>query len=308
MPLHIDYRPQNLDEIVGNKGIVESHKSLFYNRDSDRPHSILYIGPSGCGKTTFARIYASMLDCHKRDITEINAANNRGIDTARKIQESMIFKPLNGSSKCYIIDEVHATSKDFQNAMLKALEDAPDHVYFLLATTDPQKLIPTLKNRCTTFEVNLLSVSELKFLLSNILKAENVNDIPDAVILEIAIVSDGCPRQALVILDQIIDIPVPDMMNAIQDLRVTDKTVKELCQALLYKKAWPQVAEILKSIDMGNPDEIRRSLRGYMAAVLLNAKGGSEENQAALIMELFREPVYGCVKADIVGAAYQSII
>jgi len=303
MPLHIDYRPNDFKDVIGNKGVVESHKAIF-QREFDFPHAVLYIGPSGCGKTTMARIYAKMLKCADRDLQEINAANNRGIDTARQMQSSMSFVPFAGPVKVFLIDEVGATSKDFQNAMLKALEDAPKHVYFLMATTDPQNLLPTLRNRCATFEMSLLNHNEIFTLIQGVLKKENVDDISHDVIKEIAEVCDGCPRQALVILDQVIDLPIESMVSAIQDLRVTEKTVKDFCQALLKRASWKEVAGILKTIDMTNAEGIRRNVLGYMCAVLLN----DDNPQAALVMEFFKEPTYNSGKAGLVWSAYNSII
>jgi DNA polymerase-3 subunit gamma/tau len=304
MPLHIDYRPKDFDEVIGNRGVIESHKAIF-QRQSDYPHAVLYVGSSGAGKTTMARIYASKLGCHLRDLKEINAANNRGIDTARDIQKTMNFSPFNGSIKCYLIDEIGATNKDFQTAMLKALEDAPPHVYFLMATTDPQNLLPTLKNRCSIFEMSLLSHHEISSLIKGVLKKENCEDIPDEVVSEIAVVSDGCPRQALVILDQIIDLPIESMMSAIGDSRVTERSVKDLCRSLLNKDPWSKIAAILSAIDMAKAEDVRRQVLGYMAAVLLS---GKDNPQAAIIIEFFKEPTYNSGKAGLVYASYQSSI
>ena len=304
MPLHIDYRPSDWAEVVGNRGVVASHQAIF-KRESDWPHAVLYIGASGCGKTTLARIYAKYLKCDPRDLKEYNAANTKGIDTAREIQERMTYSPFAGPVKVFLIDEVGATTKDFQTAMLKALEDAPPHVYFLMATTDPQNLLPTLRNRCTTFEVSLLNQEELRLLIGRVLAAEKVTDLPDEVIREIAIVADGCPRQALVILDQVIDLPIESMMDAVQDLRVTDKTTKELCQALLKKAPWGEVSGILQGLDMSNAENVRRAVLGYMAAVLLN---GRTNDQAALVMDFFKEPTYNSGKAGLVYAAYQAVL
>ena len=155
MPLHIDYRPADFDEILGNEETIKSIKSILA-RDEDRPHAWMFVGPSGCGKTTLARIVSAALGCPPKinkaanlDFQEINTSDMRGIDTAREILKTMNFAPVNTASKCrvYILDECHQATKDFQNSLLKALEDTPDHVYFLLCTTDPSKLLKTIKNR-----------------------------------------------------------------------------------------------------------------------------------------------------------------
>ena len=131
MPLHLDYRPKNLEELFGNKTTVNSLDAII-KREDDIPHAFLFAGPSGCGKTTLARIVAGALEVSDRDFVEINAANNRGIETARDILRTMGFKPVSGPVRVYLLDEVHMGTRDFQTALLKALEDTPSHVYFLL--------------------------------------------------------------------------------------------------------------------------------------------------------------------------------
>lgn len=202
-----------------------------------------------------------------------------------------------------LVHNCHQSTKDFQNAMLKALEDSPSHVYFLLCTTDPQQLLPTIKNRCTTFEMSSLSSAELKMLLNHVLKHEEVDDIPQDIIEEIVEISDGCPRQALVTLDKIIDLPLESMSKAIQDMRMSEASIRDLCQVILKKRPWKEVSSVLKAIDMANPENIRRAILGYMTTVLLN-----EDNaQAALAIEFFKEPTYNSGKAGLVYAAYNSV-
>lgn len=307
MPLHIDYRPQNFDEIVGNKTTISSLKSILKRKDI--PHALLLQGPSGCGKTTIGRIIADMLGCPEMinkevngDFIEINAANNRGIDTAREIMTTIHYHPSLAKCRVWLIDEIGATTKDFQTAMLKALEDSPSHAYFILCTTDPQKLLPTLKNRCSTFEVENLADNEIIQLLNWVLKEEGV-DIPDNVKDEVANAADSCPRQALVILDQIIDLPEKEMLDAVKDTNIDEKEVRELCQAMLKDSSWGKISLILKGLKNNNdPEKIRRSVLGYMSAVLLN--GGNPK--AALIIDCFREPVFHTGFPGIVFATYNT--
>lgn len=153
MPLHIEHRPSNLSEIFGNKAIVESLTSIF-ERKSDYPHAFLFHGPTGCGKTTLARIVAKMLKCDKPE--EYNMANLRGIDAVRTLVEECVYLPLTGHNRVYILDEIHRQTKDAQNALLKLLEDPPEHVYFILGTTDPEQLIATLRGRCHTYQGRLI--------------------------------------------------------------------------------------------------------------------------------------------------------
>src|SRR5690606_3369465 len=109
----------------------------------DIPHAMLFTGPSGCGKTTLARILRVKLRCSDNDFQEINAADFRGIDSIRSMRQQVGAAPLGGDSRIWLIDEAHSMTADAQNAFLKLLEDTPRHVYFFLATTDPQKLKKT---------------------------------------------------------------------------------------------------------------------------------------------------------------------
>ena len=139
MALPIKYRPTVLKDFYGNQ-VLKSALGAILKRDlEDIPHAMLFIGSSGCGKTTLARIVASKLDCVDAEFYELNSADVRGVDTIREVSKNMKYSPMSGSVRIWLFDEVHKMTNDAQNAMLKMLEDPPDHVYFMLATTDPQK-------------------------------------------------------------------------------------------------------------------------------------------------------------------------
>jgi len=275
MPLHLDYRPNDFSEIVGNETIVKSIKTIL-ERPKDYPKAWLFIGPTGCGKTTFTRIVARKLGCPpsttNQDFQEINASNNRGIDTAREIMRSMVYMPVNASNSCriYVLDEVHQGTKDFQNSLLKALEDTPAHVYFLLCTTDPQKLLKTIRNRCSTFEVKRLRDGQLGKLIEHVLSEEGEGGVEEDVIKAIAEAADGCPRQALVTLEQTID----------------------LCRALL-NGSWADVAPIIKDLN-DEPEKVRQAVNGYMQSVLLKQTKvtGEVASQALLVLDCFSDPLF----------------
>ena len=308
MPLHLSYRPKNFKEVIGNKGVISSLKSLL-DREDDIPHAFIFQGPSGCGKTTLARIVADKLGCPEKingevngDFLEVNASNNRGIDTARAIMQTMHYHPAIAKSRVWLLDEIHSATKDFQNSILKALEDSPKHAYFLLCTTEPEKLLKTIRNRCTTFEVESLQEEEINQLLDWVLNEEQF-DIPKDVKNEIIEIVDGCPRQALVILDQIIDLKEEKMLAAVKDTRVDEKEIRDLCQAMLKNASWKKISGILKGLKSSEPEKIRRAVLGYMSAVLLN--GGNA--QSALIIDCFKEPVFYTGFPGIVLAAFNTI-
>jgi len=197
-PLHIKYRPQTFDELIGNETTIESLKSIL-QREKGEIRSFLFTGPSGCGKTTIARIMANELKCSDRDLQEYNSSNTRGIDTIREIANNCRYSPLNGKVKIYLLDEIHKATNDAQNALLKLLEDTPNHVRFILCTTDPEKLLKTIKTRCSTFVVSSLQRAKIMKLLKWVCEEEKC-DISQKVIQKIAECADGSPRQSLVLL------------------------------------------------------------------------------------------------------------
>ena len=170
MSLFNKYRPTSFDEIKGNKQIISSLPELL--QKDDRPHSFLIHGPTGCGKTTIGRIIANELGCVGSDFREVDSADFRGIDTIREIRKNSLFKPLEGKVRVWLIDECNKLTNDAQNALLKILEDSPPHVYFVLCTTDPQKLIPAIKGRCAQYQVAPLLERELFGLLRKIARDE----------------------------------------------------------------------------------------------------------------------------------------
>lgn len=304
MPLHIDYRPDSFENMFGNKATLASLKAI-YGRESDWPHAILLQGPKGTGKTTIARIIKGLLDCHGTDFTEINSSNDRGIAVARKISDESKYKPLYGKTRVYLLDEVHQTTKDFQNALLKPLEDCQHHVYYILCTTDPSNLIAALRSRCHTFETQNLNRSEGIGLLKYVLKKENVDWVPDNIIKKICDVSEGCPRDSLKILDQIIDIQSDEEMEAaIQSFNYEQSQVNELWSALLKGQNWTKVRNILKNMDLTDHERLRRAMLGCMATVIMK----EENNTAALIFDCFKDPFYNTGKAGFVNACYRAVI
>ena len=304
MSFNIKYRPKDFNEIIGNQDIIESLESLL--KQKTPPHTYLFHGQTGCGKTTFARILANKLDCSKYDITEINASNNRGIDTARDIISQMQYKPLQGKNKTYILDEVHQATKDFQNGILKALEDSPDHVYFILCTTDPNKLLSTIRNRCTTFKVSKLTTKGIVRLLSNVLtKIEK--KIDKEYLIEIAKEVEGNPRQALITLQKIIDVEnEKQIKKIISSIKTEEKQIIDLCRALNEKKGWSIISDILKNIE-AEPETIRRAVLGYFSAVCLNAKSDNIAVKASTILENFEDNYYDSGKAGLLLSCIRSI-
>ena len=286
-PLHILYRPQELDEIAGNKGAVAAIESLLERDIKDIPHSWLFSGSSGCGKTTLARIVADKLGCSDMDFYEYNSSSMRGIDTIRDIEQKCRLAPMAGKVKVYLLDEIHMLTPAAQEASLKILEDAPRNVFFFLATTNPEKLKKAMRTRCTDVVVKALNSRETISLLKEIVEAEE-KEVDKEVLGKIAMSCDGSPREAVKMLDMIIDIPEKDMaMEVIENTHVAEATVIELCRALLKKEQWKNIAKILGTIE-AEPEQTRRAVLTYFTKVLL----GNGELRSAEILEQFESNYY----------------
>lgn len=302
MPLHLDHRPKTLKKVVGQDATVAALKAVL-ERD-DIPHAFLFHGPSGCGKTTLARIVAKKLGCSEMDLKELNVADVRGIDSIREITRHMALRPMGGNSRVWILDEAHALSRDAQEALLKPLEDCPAHVYFMLCTTDPQKLKATIKNRCSQFALTLVSDEELTALLEAVANKEGV-EIPESVINSIVAASAGSPRSALVHLDKVKDLADDEMEKAVSRIDANASAAIDLCRALLKDKpSWPEIAKVLSNLSGGEPEQIRMAVLGYCNAILLK---GKFNGRACLVMECFKDPFYNDGKFRLTLACASSV-
>jgi len=299
MALHLAYRPQNFDELFGNDSIKTSLKSVLSRED--RPHAFLLTGPSGMGKTTIGRIIKEELNCYDEDFYEINSSNNRGIDTIRDIAQAVNYSPIIGKCKVYLCDEVHGWTRPAMEAMLKLLEDCPSHVYFILCTTDPDKLLKTILTRCTTYQVKPLSDKEMMGLLNWVLECEG-KKISTAVRNEIIRVSEGCPRQALVVLDQVIDLADDEALAAVEAVTVGEAEVVDICRHLIAHKNWDGIRGKVKLVlNSTDPEKLRYAVLGYMNAVLLNSK---THDRASEIIDIFSENTYASGKAGVCNMIY----
>lgn len=296
--LYLKYRPQTLKEVFGNEDTISTIEEMLSDIDSC-PHTFLLHGPTGCGKTTIARIIAKELGCVGSDYHELDSAHFRGIDTVREIRKQAMYFPTEGPVTVWIVDEVHKMTNDAQNALLKILEDTPSHVYFVLATTDPQKLIKTVRGRCIEFKVETLSDNQMKRLLRKIIHKESEKidlDVIDQIIQD----SLGHPRNALQILDQVLRVP-PEKQLAMAARSAEEQSQSiELCRSLIDRSPWSKIRNILTNLKEEDAEGIRRHVLAYAQAVLLK----SDNERAGLVLEEFMEPFWNSGFPALVYASY----
>jgi len=219
--LYRKYRPTIFDDVVGQNVVVNTLKNAIkYNHIN---HAYLFSGPRGTGKTTIAKIFARSVNCLEpsdgvacgkcksclysfsnecMDVIEIDAASNNGVDEIRELRSKVNILPSELKYKVYIIDEVHMLSIGAFNALLKTIEEPPEHVIFILATTDPQKIPATIISRCQWYSFKKISNDDIKKRLSEIVEAENIK-IEDKVLDKVAQASDGGLRDAIGLLDKL---------------------------------------------------------------------------------------------------------
>ena len=200
-----EYRPKNFDEIIGQDAIV---KTLNNAIDKDNiPQALLFCGPRGVGKTSCARILAKTINNIDEDfeynIFELDAASNNSVEDIRNITDQIRIPPQKGRYKVYIIDEVHMLSNQAFNAFLKSLEEPPEHVVFILATTEKNKILPTILSRCQIYDFKKVDSKSITNLLIKICKEKKINH-QDGSLLLIAERSDGSIRDSLSIFDRLV--------------------------------------------------------------------------------------------------------
>ena len=264
--LYRKYRPTNFDEVVGQTHIIQTLKNaIVQNRIA---HAYLFCGPRGTGKTSIAKIFAKTLNCTNSqdapcgvcenckmaangshpDIIEIDAASNNGVDEVRNLIDKVKYAPMQGKYKIYIIDEVHMMTSGAFNALLKTIEEPPAHVIFIFATTEPNKVLPTIISRCQRFDFNKVSMHDIKYRLSVVCKNEGI-EIDENGLTLIAQLADG-----LSILDQCVAYCSSHIdVNDIRKIYgvVTSEDIGKLFYSVYKKDVDSFVKDIQKYSDMG---------------------------------------------------------
>ena len=292
IPLYRKYRPQKLEEIVGQEHIKQAlTNAINLGKIS---HAYLFTGPRGTGKTSTARILAKSLNCVNGptvspcgkcascvditntvpiDVIEIDAASNRKVEDAQNILEKIQYVPVNGKYKIYIIDEVHMLTNTAFNALLKTLEEPPKNVVFILATTESHKVLDTIKSRCQRFDFRRITTDDIAKHLRYIADKENIN-ISDGALYSIAKNSAGGMRDSIALLDQVSilgeskEITEDDINNLLG--RISFDILHEMAEYIIQSNAIDAVKILEKVYNSGNePVQILTNLMYYFKNLLI---------------------------------------
>lgn len=302
--LYKKHRPSKLSELYGQKAAVALLQDL--GRRNAIPHCLLLSGPSGCGKTTIARILKSKLKCSDSDFAELNCAGDaRGIDAVREIRSRMGLSPMGGDCRIWLLDEAGKLTGDAQTALLKMLEDTPGHVYFILCTTDPQKLIATIRTRSTEVTVKSLDRSTMNKLLTDVMGREGIK-LSKEVVDKITQSAEGSPRKALVILNQVMGLATEEEQLGAAGVGDASPKAIEIARLLMNPQTkWVDMAKVLKEVDE-DPESLRWMVLGYAQSVMLG--GGKAAERAYQIVLAFQFNFYDSKRAGLVSACYGVIV
>lgn len=292
--LYRKYRPQSFEEVRDQDHIVRVLEGAL--KKGEIPHALLFSGTRGTGKTTTARLFARALKTSDLDIYEIDAASNRGIDDVRELREAVHTVPYESPYKVYIIDEVHMLTKEAFNALLKTLEEPPAHVIFILATTEEDKLLDTIKSRCQVFRFRSPSRAVLAETVTDVARKEGFALAPDAADL-IAIAADGSFRDALGITQKVI-LASGDQIGSVDEVAAIIGAPKvalltRLLTALQAKDTAEALSVVRDATESGVDMQLflRLFLEMLRAVILLRHAPAQE----TIILAPFGEAARGCV-------------
>src|SRR5829696_438995 len=308
--LYRKYRPQSFDsdELVGQEHIVRTLQNAV--RLDRVAHAYLFSGPRGTGKTTTARILAKAINCleddaslrpcnvcvncrainsgSSPDIVEIDAASNRGIDDIRDLRDRVRYAPVQLRSKVYIIDESHQITGAAANAFLKTLEEPPAHTRFILATTDPEELLPTIVSRCQRFDFRRVGLDDMVRRLQTVASLEGISADADALRL-IARHATGSLRDALGLFERLALSSAPSRTQpdsaaiTVEDVTAAlglsrNERVEGLVEALGHHDAGQALRVVQDAVDEGeDPRQLNRQLLAYLRLLLLEQSGGTSD-------------------------------
>lgn len=283
--LLVKYRPKTFDEVVGHVSQVKALKKAVETRAS---HAFLFTGPSGVGKTTLARIAAAGVGCDSPQ--EIDAATYSGAEDARAVTANLMYKPMGGSARAIIVDEVQALSKQAFQALLKSMEEPPAWVYWFLCTTEAGKVPAAIKTRCVTIDLKPIVSTKLTELVEQVAEAESI-ELAAGVAQVCGKQAEGSPRQALANLALCREAKGPKEAARLLEAEVKQAEGIELARLLMGGRAdWGDICELLERVKGADPEGMRHVVRAYATKVAMNPKDDPQLESALAVLDCFSTP------------------
>lgn len=326
------YRPCKIEEVAGQTTIKRMIKNALEN--GTLPHSLLFTGPSGCGKTTFARLIALGLNCvngptaspccvcdscksilnlNSFAVIELDSARTSDVGTVRRTLDDLPAAPMGGERfRVLIVDEAHQLSGKAEDALLKFLEDVPEHVYIILCTNEPQQLKLVTRNRCKAVQFGRLTDGEVTSILVQVSQFEGY-DYKNDVLKYIAEEAGGVPRAALSFLQQVASEgswtkeAASLIINAGADIDQAD--ILDFCRHLVKGGGFKNAVELIKKIKQIPPESMRITMCGFFVGCLKNARSTEEADKFSTIVDIMSVPIYNIPKAEhvIINNVYKIV-
>ena len=277
-----EYRPKSFNDMIGQDAIVKTLNNAIKN--DNIPQALLFCGPRGVGKTSCARILAKTInnleDDFEYNIFELDAASNNSVEDIRNITDQIRIPPQTGKYKVYIIDEVHMLSNQAFNAFLKSLEEPPEHVVFILATTEKNKILPTILSRCQIYDFKKVDNESIVKLLSKICKEKKVK-YEDGSLSLIAERSDGSIRDSLSIFDRLVSFTDSNLTisEVTSNLNVLDFNTYFKISELINKKDIPGILKLYNEVYIKGFDDLNflNGLSKHLRELLIYSLNSSDK-------------------------------
>lgn len=300
MELIHKYRPAKFNDMIGQGPAVTVARSII--KAKSPPHTMLISGPSGCGKTTLARIMVKKFGPIDKDIIEINTADFGGIEMVREMRGTVQKFGMYGRKRGWVIDEAHKLTNDAQNALLKILEEPPDHCFFFLCTTEPSKLIGPLQQRCTHIKLEPVVDADIKKLLLEVAKKEKIK-LSNREIRQIVVTANCSPRTALKLLDAVSKLDKESDRLACLVSADTQTLSFEIYKCLIASKKWEHFREKVATIKE-DYEAARRIILACANTTMISGTGANIQ-RAYLIAQAFRDNFFDCGKAGLAIACME---